>query len=301
MFNKLINNEKGSAVIIVALLMVVFLGFVALVVDGGLLYITEAKLSNAMDAAALAGIQELPFNPEGAKVKAKEYALANGVKESNLTVEIVDGNNAIKVYSNRNVEFLFARVLGFNQGKVDARAMAQVAPVVGISGAVPLGIQDYNFVFGETYTLKVGAEDGDTGWFGALALSRPGARVYEDNLTYGYEGIIRVGDILDIESGNMSNPTKRAIDYRIGNCNNTPFCSAENFDPSCERLLKVPVIEHIESKKVEVLGFSIFLVDSVLGQGNESIITGKFVKTVLSGEIDPMGIDYGLYGIRLTH
>lgn len=301
MYNRLLKNEKGSAAIMIAILMVVFLGFVALVVDGGLMYLTKSKISNAMDAAALAGAQELPFYPETAISRAREYALANGANEDALTVEIFNDNKGIKVYSDKKVELLFARVLGFNSSVIDGAATAQVAPIVGVGGAVPLGIENYNFTFGETYTLKVGAGDGDSGWFGALALSKPGAAVYEDNLTYGYKDIIRVGDILDIETGNMSNPTKRAIDYRIGNCNHTPSCTAESFNPGCERLLKVPVIEFIESKKVRVLGFSVFLVDGVLGQGNESEITGKFVKTVTSGETDNSGLDFGLYGTKLTH
>jgi len=299
MINRFVNNEKGSVVIIIALLMLVFLGFVALVVDGGLLYITEAKISNAMDAAALAGVQELPYHPDRARNKAEEYAFANGV--DTLTIEITNNNRTISVHSERKVELIFAKVLGFESGNVDGGATAQVSPIVGVGGAVPLGIQDYNFEFGQTYTLKVGAEDGETGWFGALALSKPGAQVYEDNLTYGFNGIIRVGDILDIETGNMSNPTKRAIDYRMGLCNHTPYCSIDSFDSNCERLLKVPVIEFIESKKVRVLGFSVFLVDSVLGQGTDSVITGKFVRTVMSGEIDYNGIDYGLYGTKLTN
>lgn len=301
MIRRLLNNENGSTAIIVALLMVVLIGCVALVVDGGLLYVTEAKIANAMDAAALAGVQELPYSPTMAIDKAKEYAAANGVNPEKLNVEIFNNNRAIKVEYEREVELLFAKVLGFGIGNVDGRAVAQVAPIVGASGAVPLGIQDYEFVFGQTYTLKVGGGDGSTGWFGALALSKPGAQVYEDNLTYGFKGSIRIGDILDIETGNMSNPTKRAIDYRIGRCNHTPYCTAEKFNPNCDRLLKVPVIEFIESKKVKVLGFSVFLVDAVTGQGNDSVITGKFVRTVTSGEIDYNGPDYGLYGTKLTH
>jgi len=42
-----------------------------------------------------------------------------------------------------------------------------------------------------------------------------------------------------------------------------------------------------------------FLVNEVLGQGTDSYITGTFVKTVTSGEIDFNAKDFGLYGVKL--
>ncbi|MDR5658931.1 pilus assembly protein TadG-related protein [Serpentinicella sp. ANB-PHB4] len=299
--NRILENEEGSALIIVAILMIVFIGFVALVVDAGLLYLNKFQITNATDSAALAAVQELPHNPYRAVEVGKSFGEKNGLHESTILIDIINNNHSVKVTTKRRVEFLFAKVLGFSTGQVEAVAIADVAPIVGLRGAVPLGVEDYDFTFGHQYTLKVGAGDGDTGWFGALALSKPGARIYEDNLTYGFDGVIRVGDILDVETGNMSNPTKRAIDYRIAQCNHIPYCTSDNFDPNCQRLLKVPVIEFKSHRQVEVLGFAIFLVDEVKGQGNESIITGKFIKTTISGEIDINGKDYGLYGTKLSY
>ena len=52
------DNEKGSVIIIVACAMVLMLGIAALVIDVGVLYYNKVALSNAADAAALAGVQE---------------------------------------------------------------------------------------------------------------------------------------------------------------------------------------------------------------------------------------------------
>lgn len=306
MFKKFFGDEQGSAIIILAMGLSVFLGFVALVADLGALYFNDSKVTNGVDAAVLAGAQELPYNPSQAIAKAKAYAEANGLDGTKLDVEVFSDNKKIKAHYEKEVNFLFAGVLGVNKGQVGHTAIAEVAPIIGVGGAAPLGIPEHDFNFGELYTLKVGAgdtgiidDDISPGWFGALALGGNGASNYETNLTYGYSGALSLGDIIPVENGNMSNPTKRAIDYRIAEDKHIPNCTVENFVRGCSRLLVIPVIEAVDSQKVKVIGFAMFLVDEVEGQGNESYIKGKFVKNVISGEINPDAEDFGLTGVRL--
>jgi Flp pilus assembly protein TadG len=54
------NRSKAQAMPIVALLLVAFIGLLGLAIDLGRLYIARAELSRAIDAAALAGVIELP-------------------------------------------------------------------------------------------------------------------------------------------------------------------------------------------------------------------------------------------------
>lgn len=306
MLKKFWVEEKGSIMIILTIGLTAFLGFVALVTDVGLLYFNKSKLANAVDAAVLAGGQELPYYPTEATEKARYYSNLNGLDGSKLSVEVFNGNKRIRAGYEKEVKLLFAKVLGVDTGRVGHTAVAEVAPITGVGGAAPLGIQKHEFEFGKQYTLKVGA--GDTsllegeispGWFGALALGGPGANTYEDNLTFGYSGNLKIGDVIDIQTGNISGPTKKAIDYRIGEDKHIPFCTVENFERDCARLIKVPVIEPVADKEVRIIGFSMFLVDDVTGEGNESYVKGKFVKTIVSGEIDPTAEDFGLMGIRL--
>jgi uncharacterized membrane protein len=49
------KSEKGQALIFLALGMVVFLGFVALAIDGGMLFSDRRHAQNASDASALSG------------------------------------------------------------------------------------------------------------------------------------------------------------------------------------------------------------------------------------------------------
>jgi len=298
LYGKFIADERGSAIVLVALCMTVFLGMVSLVTDTGLVYAAKARLVNAVDAAVLAGAQELPGRPDEAVAVAENYAEVNGFDL--LTAEVINENKSLKVSAQKEVNLLFAKVFGFNSGLVSHEAVAQVGPIAAANGVVPLGIQEQELNFGVQYTLKVGAGESTEGWFGALALGGPGASTYEDNLTYGYDATINLGDIFNIENGNMSNPTKRAIDFRINGCKHTPYCTVDSFSRDCPRLIKVPIIKLLSGKKVEVVGFGVMLLDDVTGLGNECYVKGKFVQTILPGEISGEDKNFGVWGVKLV-
>ncbi len=69
------KNEKGVVAILVALSMVVLIGFVGLALDLGKLYVTKAELQNSVDACALAAVRELT----GANSQQLSLAEAAGI------------------------------------------------------------------------------------------------------------------------------------------------------------------------------------------------------------------------------
>lgn len=123
-FFSFIYDEKGSAIIIVALGMVVFLGLVSLVTDVGLVLVSKSKLINGVDSSALAGAQDLPDRPDLAVIDAQNYAISNGVNINDLNIEVINNDKAIIVKAGRNVNLFFARILGINTGFVKHEAMA---------------------------------------------------------------------------------------------------------------------------------------------------------------------------------
>ncbi|OPY55956.1 MAG: hypothetical protein A4E55_02276 [Pelotomaculum sp. PtaU1.Bin035] len=305
------GDQRGFALVIITVGIAALLGFTALVTDIGMLVLNKQQLFNAVDAAALAGAQELPLNPVLAKNTAENYALANGCSIDQPTVSDDNGrqDSKITVAATKQVNFIFARVLGINSGTVSARASARVAGLSSFKGAAPLAVPNQTFDFNTRYILKQGSNSPapsplGPGTYGALSLGGSGSSNYEDNLKYGYEGQLVVGDEISTETGNMSNPTKRAIDYRIGLCTHSPECTPSHFDPGCPRILIVPVYEPIvivqgQVKKIKIIGFAAFLVDRVTAQGNENYIEGCFIKMAAEGESASSQADYGLQGVKL--
>jgi hypothetical protein len=77
-----LRSERGQSLILAALAMVAMLGFAALAIDVGYWFSQEGEVQKAVDAAALAGAQELPDNYVMAESKAREYLGKNGVSTS---------------------------------------------------------------------------------------------------------------------------------------------------------------------------------------------------------------------------
>jgi Flp pilus assembly protein TadG len=59
------TRQQGAVAIVVALSMVVLVGFLGLAIDGGRLYLTKTELQNGADACALAASYELTVEPGG--------------------------------------------------------------------------------------------------------------------------------------------------------------------------------------------------------------------------------------------
>ena len=71
------DDEGGQVAIVVSLMLVVLLGFAALVVDVGLNWAARTQAQLAADAAALAGARTLPSDPAAAVDDVRRYLNAN--------------------------------------------------------------------------------------------------------------------------------------------------------------------------------------------------------------------------------
>lgn len=301
LFRLMAKEEKGSALVLMALALTVLLSSVALVTDVGAAYLNKVQVANAADAAALAGAQGLPDETKATAI-AQAYGAKNGVPH--IQVEVAEDKKEIQVTAQRSMNLLFARIMGYNTTRASAQARVRLEPLTGVKGIVPLGIEEQPLVFGETYVLKYAAGSGPggeyhSGWLGILALQGPGAKLYEEDLKYGFDQEVKIGDLLDIQTGNISGKTQSGVQYRIDQCKHTPACTADHYEKDCPKILLVPMIKPYDSKRVQVAGFAAFLVDAVAGMGNENYITGQFIYYSISGASSPTGKDNGIYVPRL--
>jgi hypothetical protein len=148
------RDERGAILLWVAVAAVVLVGFAALALDMGYAYATKRTLSNAADAAALAGAQEAgtKFLENGgcttalktiAKNKVEDYHEANNVDGSfEVSVDCdVDGLTAtsidVTVTEKRDTPAFFGRVLGVDALRPAAVATAQVIGTKNPGGLRP--------------------------------------------------------------------------------------------------------------------------------------------------------------------
>lgn len=295
-----VTNQRGSITVLTVLAITVLLGFAALVVDIGFLYVNRAELVNMADAAALAGVQDLPGDTAQAEASGREYAAQNG-QASDVVEVTVPTNKAVAVTAKRTVNMTFAKVFGLNSVDVRAKAAAVLRPISGVIGVVPFGVVWQEFVYGTTYALKVGAGDGSTGNYDALALGSTGSRTYTDNIKLGYDAKLSIGQWVATETGNMSGGTSEGVNYRIGL---DPYATFNTVEAGSPRIVIVPLIESITNDTgrhdVKIVGFAGFFLEGVAGSGNENLVSGKFMQTVFAGETSGTATDYGVYSAALV-
>ena len=303
----ILKNERGSAVVIVTLAMTVILGITSLVTDVGLMYLTRTRLQTMVDAAALAGMQDIQKGFTVAQETTKQWAIQNGAKEEELQITGTGNEMKLTIKANRKINLLFARVLGIQSSNITAQATAQAGYMTAMTGVSPLGIEEQQLDYGKIYTLKTGSPPGmGAGEFGALILGNPGADDYEKFLTNGFNGEIRIGQILDTQSGNISNPTVRAIENRFLRDTRIPKNSISDYDRDAPQILIVPIYQPYEvsnnkTKKVKVTGFAAFFVTQLAGQGNQNYLNGYFLRTVAPGDSEFSQTNYGLMGVKLIN
>ncbi|MDI6812990.1 MAG: pilus assembly protein [Desulfitobacteriaceae bacterium] len=279
------RGERGSVAVLLALAFTVLTGFAALVTDVGILYAKHAHLQNAVDAAALAGVQELPGDPAQAQAVAEEYAHKNGVQAIDVTFSAY--NTQIRVRAEENVPAYLAVIWGVQSTAIGAEAKAMMVSPTSLTGIVPLSIEEQSLEYGVEYQLKEGGGEGDHGWYGPVQLSGQGAQNYETDLKYGYQGVISVGQVLDVEHGNISGKTAEAMAYRMDEDEREPRNTFEDHDPDAPEIVYVPVVKILSYQgnsvhELEVVGFAAFFLEGVEGMGHESIITGRFIKTIVT-------------------
>jgi hypothetical protein len=292
-------DNKGNAAIILCIAIVVLLGFTAYVIDIGLLYAERTKLSNAVDAAALAAVLELPASSSKAEAVAKEYLIKNDVNPDYTIIDVSSDNRSIEIRGTNNVKHFFAPVIGIDNSDVSARAKAIIGPAKSVKGGIrPFAVKKSNYTPGDLITLKEGAGAGEHGNYKVVALGGNGSPVYKDNAINGYSGIIKLGDWIDTEPGNMVGATKDISDYI-----NSEDSEFNDFSRDSKRIWTLPLIDILEvagREQVQVVGFAQFYVEEVVKNAGKTEITGRFIEYVVNGEIDPTLEDTGVYGAKLS-
>lgn len=312
LISRFFYNEEGQVVVILAVAFTVLLGFVGLAVDTGVMYLEHNRLVRAADAAALAGAQELPVDPARAEDLAKEYAGKNGIDPEQLSIDISDDKKTIAVSVDKTVGLVFAKVFGYESREVSTAVSAKVVPVKSLRGAVPFSVKEQAFNYGDPYVLKEGVSGPDSdgarwcGWFGALDFTGGGggASEYEDMIVQGYSGDVSIGDVIDIEPGNMAGPTADGVEERIESCTHVPSCTWNNHASDCPRVIYVPIVEEYSgsggNRRVDVVGFAAFFLEGVENhQGNNGDVLGRFIFETVSAETDDSVDGYGLQSVRL--
>lgn len=317
------RSEKGMIAVIAAVSYTLIAALSGIVVDLGLAYIEGSRMQSAADSAAYSATSFLPLSTADsskitqAKATIKEYALKNGILEENIdSIElenvVSEFYTAARVQLKKHIPYTFGKIVGLNSAYITKSAKLAIEAVSACSAMVPLGISATQYEQAiiangaQNVVIKYGGGDGDTGFFGALDLDGVqggGAKDFATWLTFGYDGILNIGDILPVESGNMSGSTTTAFNIRYNQCIHYPSqggCNDHKADPDCPRVVYIIIYTVSDNKKIQIKGFAPFV---LLGtNGNGEIIASHINVQINDGDsqdISSDNINYGLFRARL--
>ena len=233
------NDERGQALMIAVMFIVVMAGAAAMAIDLGSYISHRRSLQNSVDAIALAASLNLPAS-ESAQSAATEWATKNGVEITSMTVTVTSQNLpsepnpkvTIEIEAEHSLTFL--RILGFDSADIDVTATAIITSPAGGSGLSPLSATQAALAgatLGEAVILKYDANDIFQGNTSPIRVDGPGS----GNCTSGdnYCSALANGStsavcaegadmtycdgpyLVDTEPGNKIGATKTAIDWRL--------------------------------------------------------------------------------------
>jgi hypothetical protein len=180
----IIYRERGQSLTLLALGLVGLLGFSALAVDGGMLYLDRRTAQNAADAAAMAGAMAIDGGEGNWHSAALDRAASNGFDndgDSNVVAvhsppssgPYAGDSNAVQVVITSTINTSFAHMI-FNaplQGRVEA--VARNRPSGNLAGGTAIfgnnlsecstvwfsGNQDTNVVGGDVFSNSLANSD----------------------------------------------------------------------------------------------------------------------------------------------
>ncbi len=316
-------RERGQAVVVLALSMVVLLGMIGLVLDGGFAYAHRRQMQNAADAGALDGTRVFAKHfdsvcayKSAARQAATDAALANGVATaSDVVVGLTDvyGNptpncdnartKGVSVRVSRSYDTYFAPVIGINHITVGADAIARFGFVNALVGALPVVLNrdsvptNTNDGRGHKAVLTPAAANGiGPVNFGTIDPSNYG-QTLADALANGlrvsvtaYKGCgvppapCTAGSIFSIDSSIMN-----AIQARI---DSAPSETWNHHAPNSRRVAVLLVLNgDIGNATVVPVGFAVVFLDSIAGAPNNAL-TVHFITDSIAAT--GATIDFGL-------
>ena len=129
---RMIRNDRGAVLALVAVSMVVLLGIGGLALDSARGYLIKARLARAVDAAVLAGARSLRLGEDVVRLRVIDVAVLNGANGDDVDVTFgvnAEGEQTVRVDAHLGMPTSLMRVLGVESMDVRSAAVAAVPPV----------------------------------------------------------------------------------------------------------------------------------------------------------------------------
>jgi Flp pilus assembly protein TadG len=122
------RRERGQSLPLLALSLVALCAMVGFAIDVGRIYAARTELTRALDAGALAGVQELP-NMSNARSVAQSYVAYNMPDAEDISATQEGGASRLRVTATKTVDMAFLQLVGVDEVTVRQSALAGLGTV----------------------------------------------------------------------------------------------------------------------------------------------------------------------------
>jgi Flp pilus assembly protein TadG len=314
-----LRAEDGQAIVFMVAILTILVGFGALILDGGRWMHTQRRLQTAADAAALAGVQNLPSDPSGATSIASTYAQTNftGVTANitappnpnpNSTLCSSTTPNCIRVVATTNSSGTLAKLLGKVLVPEKATATAALTVPSSFKNVAPIAVKNTTACtvpscFNTTKTVSFDESNVASSTIGLINLTCHGTSVpgctnnnnvgatdLRDWIINGFAAALPSSQWYGVKTGQNVGPIKQGLDAQLG-----------------VRLF-FPVFDTTQNAGsvwwFHIIGWSAFVIDQVVSWSpSNKTLRGHFVTFTTSdlpAGLPPSGIDFGVHVINLV-
>jgi len=222
------GDEQGATAILIAILLVVLLGCVAIAVDVSRLYVEKAQLQSGADAAALSIAKTCTDEPASAlclapATHAKTWAEAN---VNDGTVRIIEADTSVsnrvrvttgtKDNNGESLPYLFAPILGLTGSDVHASATVAAGGISAGPAAFPLAFSECQF-----------ALSGNVQLIASKGVSMPGCTSSSGNVIPGGFGYLKSSDAAECD-----------VYTQVSATTGMPSNTGNDEPPACKALLE---------------------------------------------------------------
>ncbi|MDW7650963.1 MAG: pilus assembly protein TadG-related protein [Bacillota bacterium] len=304
----MLNNQRGSVIVLLAIVMTGLLAGAAVVTDIGVNYVIQGRLSIAADAAALAAGTKLGGGYDEITQLAVTTAEKNGVPAERVIVEVDNDAKGVTVRTQAPMQLYFAQIFGAEGGVMEQRARVALTRPIAFMDIYPLGLdEEITFEYFKHVNLYSKELLGSGNWGALYFDDSTGTSTYRVHLQEGYPGLVTIGDDAESKGGATPQAIKKSLDYRFQLAAETHQCQLGECPPDCARILVLPiyraVLDNNQNKTSEVIivDFAAFWVSEYDIGGAKTEIWGYFIKPNVNPAISVEGESpYGMTATRLV-
>ena len=309
------RGSRGQIAVILAIVLPVTVGAIALGTDFAVMYLNWVQLQKAADSAALAAASYLPDNTPGANSAAITYARMNARAGDtvHVTIDNSDTPQWVRVQMSRVVPYSFGQALGLTSATLNVLAKAGITSINTATGQgghlLPVGLDcpagPSSCPAPGTQVTLVSGQIGPGSW-GTLQL--PGMNGESDTEEITHNGWVssdpRNPNAVIVANPNQGScaapgpscvnlqPGKRdakkaaaGIQDRLADAQSLNLNdSAADPNPADPRVVQLPIVDfagaHGKSAVLPVLGFAEVWIDQV---NQDNSVTMTFIQGVSPG------------------